>query len=309
MKKKFTLRSLESFQAVMQSETLTAAASTLQVSQPVISRFIQDLEKSIGLSLFIREGGRLKPTAEAIVFYEEVQRSMRGVDRLSQCVDMLKNGQATPINLVAAPAIALHSLPVSITQFKKEHPRTRITLLVHSSSKALNMVLDGECDMGVVMLPLSKAGSYGELVLSGKMVCAMPKTHRLAQNETVSPKDLEHEELISFPHIIETRLHLDAIFAAYGIKREALLETQISYALIQFVAAGAGIALVDPITACLHKDDNLHFVPFTPTVANHYSLVVSPKRPTSALRDQLYDHIKTSLLSALPDSLIIHSSD
>lgn len=308
MKKKFTLRSLESFQAVMQSETLTAAASTLQVSQPVISRFIQELENHTGLSLFTREGGRLKPTVEGLIFYEEVQRSMRSMDRLTQCVDMLKHGRSAHINIVAAPAVALQLLPISLTKFKEKQPDTRLSLLVHSSNKALNMVLDGECDLGVVMLPLSKAGTYGELILSGKMVCAMPKGHPLSEKKTVSPADLEHEKLISFPHVIETRLHLDAIFAAYGIKRDIFLESQLSYSLIQFVAAGAGIALVDPITAWLYKGEELKFVPFTPTVANHYSLVVSPKRPTSTLRDQLYEHIKESLLSTLPDFLIIRTS-
>jgi DNA-binding transcriptional LysR family regulator len=76
------VRQVEAFRTIMLRGSMTAAARELRTSQPSISRLIAELEGEIGLRLFERTAGRLRPTPEGLSFYREVERSFIGLDRL-----------------------------------------------------------------------------------------------------------------------------------------------------------------------------------------------------------------------------------
>lgn len=283
----------------MQTKTVTAAAKALHVSQPVISRSIKDLEENIGFSLFIRERGRLKPTVEAKLLYEEVSRSLVGIDRILQSVEMLRDGHQGYLQIAAAPALSLSFMPTVLADFSRQYPGARVSLQMLGSDIALDMVLNGMCDIAVVMLSLREAGAYGQRILSGRMVCAIPKTHALATKSIIKPIDLSDENFISHPHTLDTRLRIDSVFASHGVHRNMKLESQISLTLIGLVAAGAGITLVDPLTATLYKGTDVAFVPFDPIIVIHYSVVVSATRNPSVLQEKFIKHMKEQLNQAI----------
>lgn len=65
-------RQLQPFRETMMTGTASGAAEVLGISQPAISRLLDQLETALSLTLFDRSSGRLVPTAEAHLFYEEV---------------------------------------------------------------------------------------------------------------------------------------------------------------------------------------------------------------------------------------------
>ena len=67
-----THRQIEVFRAVMGTAHVTRAAERLGSSQPTVSRELARLEQVLGLTLFERVGGRLRPTARALALQEEV---------------------------------------------------------------------------------------------------------------------------------------------------------------------------------------------------------------------------------------------
>ena len=80
-------RQLEAFRAVMLYRTVTLASEMLHISQPATTRLLADLESSLRIKLFDRVKGRLHPTVEAQALYEEVQRSLVGMDRIARAAD------------------------------------------------------------------------------------------------------------------------------------------------------------------------------------------------------------------------------
>lgn len=76
-------RQLDAFRKVMLTGSMTVAAERLQVSQPAVSRLIKDLEKTIGIRLFRREGNRLIPGAEAQVLFGRSTCSIEASNRSS----------------------------------------------------------------------------------------------------------------------------------------------------------------------------------------------------------------------------------
>src|SRR5690349_18827847 len=69
------IRQLEAFRATMQAGTVSGAAVLLGVSQPAASRLLGRLEKELNLTLFDRTKGRLAPTPEAQILYDQVERT------------------------------------------------------------------------------------------------------------------------------------------------------------------------------------------------------------------------------------------
>ncbi|WP_141287755.1 LysR family transcriptional regulator, partial [Ideonella azotifigens] len=72
---KLTHRQVEVFRAVMTTGHVTRAAELLHSSQPTVSRELARLEQVLGLALFERVKGRLRPTVRALALLEEVEQS------------------------------------------------------------------------------------------------------------------------------------------------------------------------------------------------------------------------------------------
>ena len=100
-------RQIEVFAAVMKTGTVSRAAETLGVTQPGVSRMIAELERSIGFSLFDRVRNRIIPTPEAKLFYEEVQASFRGMDKLRASIARIRDHGVGQIRIGTLSALWL----------------------------------------------------------------------------------------------------------------------------------------------------------------------------------------------------------
>ncbi|MCM3372927.1 LysR family transcriptional regulator, partial [Bacillus velezensis] len=77
---------------VVRCRTLTAAARNLHISQPAVTKQLKVLEESLGVELFKREKGRLLPTAEAILLFEQTERTNASLHALNELADGLRAG-------------------------------------------------------------------------------------------------------------------------------------------------------------------------------------------------------------------------
>jgi DNA-binding transcriptional LysR family regulator len=290
----------------MLCQTVTRAADMLFISQPAVTRLLADLEESVDFPLFERSRGRLHPTAEAQLLYEEVNRSLIGVERIARTAHAIKTQQRGAMHVAAPPSIALSFLPRAISHFLKDHGEIKVTLGVYDSRSIVDMVIGQRCDVGIVNLSISHTGTYGDNLLSTAHVCAVPVGHRLAAREVVVPADIEGELFVSHPNHIGTRLLIDAMFAAYGVKYKlAQVESQVSAALCSLVAAGQGIALVDAITALEYKGSDLRFIPFEPSIPLEFSVLMPLQRTPPKLVESFIAHVRKFAIAELDPRLVM----
>ena len=99
------LRQLDAFRAVMESGTVSRAAKRLSVSQPAVSKLIQSLEQAIGLVLFDRTRGRLSPSAEATMLFEEVERLFGGLSSLKTFAEEIRTVHHGSLRIGVMPAL------------------------------------------------------------------------------------------------------------------------------------------------------------------------------------------------------------
>jgi molybdenum-dependent DNA-binding transcriptional regulator ModE len=95
-----SVREMDVFRCVMQSGSVTNAAAALNISQPAVSRMLQQAEERLGFSLFEREKKRLKPTTEAQTLFAEVVDVFAAIEHTQRLAVELRDGQAGPRALV-----------------------------------------------------------------------------------------------------------------------------------------------------------------------------------------------------------------
>lgn len=301
MSNRLTLRHLEAFRAVMERHSVTGAAELLGVTQPVVTRLIADFEERVAFPLFLRQKGRLIPTAEAELLIEDVQQAMMLIERINYASSNIRELKQGKLLVAAAPAVALCCLPQAIATFTQENPETLISLHMDASPAVLDLVHEGRADLGIVMLPAT-ATTIGnrEPLLTARMVAAVPRGHRLAGADVLRPADFDDEAFIAMSPLIEARTLMDAVFTAHNVRRRINIETQISLAVIRHVEAGAGVGLVDPVTAAGYQSDLVRFIPFEPAIANDYTLVTSVKRKPPLIMQPFVNHVRRHLWSVVP---------
>lgn len=292
----------------MVRRTVTGAAEMLEITQPVVTRLIADLEERIAVPLFKREKGRLAPTPEAALLFEDVHQSLMGIERIANAASNIKGLKLTRLEIAAAPAMALSFLPRAIASFTKEHPETLVSLQTQSTATVIDMVQSGRCDLGFAMLPMRKTRhGNSEVLVSGKMVGVVPVDHRLASRKVLHPEDFEGEGFVSLAPLVEARTRIDALMLSHGVQRRINVETQLSSAIIKLVEAGLGLSIIEPLTASAYTGGLLKFIQVEPELVADFSIVVSPRMSSTLILKPFIDHARREIRKMVPTQLLVRS--
>ena len=118
------LRHLRMFLEVARQESIGRAAGTLHVSQPAVTKAVQELEEILGAPLFHREGRRVRPTAAGEVFLPHAGQALLAVRRGVESVTAGDSGP--PIRIGALPTVAARIMPVAVLALTREAPTPRL---------------------------------------------------------------------------------------------------------------------------------------------------------------------------------------
>ena len=288
-------RQLEAFRAIMQTGMVTRAGDLLNVTQPAVSRLLADLEHAVGFQLFVRSKGRLAPTAEARLLYDEVERSFSGLEKIGRFAEGIRNFEQGSLSVAAMPAMALSFLPKVFSRFSASYPRVSFKLLTLSSPAVLETLSTQQVELGFATLETEHAAVTFETLIEAPLCCVLPATHKLAERSCLRVNDLEGENFITLGPELGVRLQIDRMFEEAGVSRRLVVEAQVSATACAFVREGVGLALVDPITASQFLSTGLVARRFEPAIPYRYSLIVPNHRPRSRLVSPFLKILKSAL--------------
>jgi DNA-binding transcriptional LysR family regulator len=279
-------RQVEVFHAVMLHRTASRAAEVLFMSQPAVSKTIQQLERSIGFPLFDRIKGRMVPTSEGQLFHEEVARSFIGMTQLSQAAARIRDFGSGELRIASLSALSTSIVPLALKRFQERHPNVAITYQTRLSSEVRDLVASGQFDMGLAADEADTTGVDAEPFCRYRAVIAVPPGHPLARLRQVRPRDLHGVSFIALSPDDTTRQEADAIFKAHKVEPRIVLETPFSSNVCAMVLAGLGCGLANPVTAENYVARGLILKPFSARV--HFrSLLLFPssRRQSRIVRD------------------------
>jgi len=279
-----TYRQIDAFRVVMESGSVTAAADRLYLTQPSVSRLIADLEAAVGFSLFARQGRRLSPTPEAQALYEEVRRSFLGLAEITRVADDIRQHRGGSLTIAAMPALGLQFLPAIVAEYAVARPGLVISLRVRSSPAVLQHVSSQQFDLGFAAIETEAPAVTREELFSRPMLAVLPRGHMLCEKVALTPADFHQQAFVALGSEISTRSETD-LFLAHGAARPRIVaEAQLSFVICGLVAGGAGVSIVEPVTA--RHCSALGMVetrPLVPEQLFRYDVLLPALRPPSRL--------------------------
>ncbi len=288
------LRQIEAFRAAIEEGSFSGAAARLQVSQPTVSKVIDQLERTLGYQLFRRDGRRVLPTVKAMALYREVVNAWRGLDRLSTVAQTLREPTGGRIIIGANPTIASGFIQKIIARFLATRPNVEVALECDSGRQLVQGVLAGTIDIGFATRDLNEHSQTApgtipaERLLVGDLVCVMPANHRLAAKSAIELADLTGESFVGLTTTREARRTVDEMFDKAGIVPRMSTEASTATAVCLLVAEGLGISLVADLTAQAAMDAYggvLAARPFKPRLCYSIDYAISRHASASVLVD------------------------
>ena len=289
------LRHIEIFHAVMTAGNLTEAARLLHTSQPTVSRELARFEKVLGLKLFDRARGRLQPTVQGLRLFEEVQRSWYGLDRIVSAAESLREFRQGELSVACLPVFSQSLLPLLLSPFLARYPEVSLQIVPQESPLLEEWLSAQRHDLGLTETLHTPAGTVRTPLLTMNEVCVLPKDHPLANKEVLTPEDFHGENYISLSRADSYRQLLDSLFLEHQVKRRMVVETHSAASVCALVRAGAGISVVNPLTALDYAESGVAVRRFSLEVPFTVSLVRPQHRPGSALVDAFAQHLHASL--------------
>ncbi len=244
-----THRHLEVFRAVMRCGQITQAATVLHTSQPTVSRDLARLEHLLQLRLFDRVAGRLRPTLRALALMDEVERSYVGLQHVEAFAQTLQHFDQGRLSIACLPALAHALMPEAIQRFVAKHPQASVSISTHDSPQLEALLGEQRFDFGLVEQAVAPPGTQRHTLLMADEVAVLPAGHRLLSKRRLSTRDFEGEAFISFSPGDAYRAMVDAAFAAHRVERRLALDVDSAVGVCALVQAGAGLAIVNPLTA------------------------------------------------------------
>jgi DNA-binding transcriptional LysR family regulator len=235
---------IEAYVAVIRCQSLQQAADSLSLTQPAITRRLQNFEEALGVELLDRNTRPLKATATGRVVYEQCRVIQRELNVLRELV-----ANDTPpvgaLRLGVAQTIADIALPDAMRELRAAFPELQARAATGWGSQLLQRVEQGELDAAAMLLPANKAfdeqlaaRSLGRI----KLAVVAPKgalkkrAHTLAECQAMG--------WVLNPDGCGFREGLQRALTGLGFTLKLNLETLGTELQLQLVADGNGLGLV-----------------------------------------------------------------
>ena len=242
------LKQLRAFCEAARHGSISGAAKALGLSQPGVSLQVRALEEEFGVVLFERRGPRIALTQVGERLYESAMPLVQGVLRLPALFAEAHHG--TPpqsLRIGAGQTSAAYLLPGPLKRFAERHPGMRIEVRTGTGPERLEWLRTFELDAVVGVADASAPGVEFHPIRTTRMVLVTPLHHPLANRGAVAPAALARHAFVAPVSGRDTRRLHDAILQLHGVAPRVLVEVDGWGAIVNHVAAGAGIAFVPDI--------------------------------------------------------------
>ncbi|MFC8516139.1 LysR family transcriptional regulator [Streptomyces sp. NPDC057257] len=289
---------LQYFVAVAETRHFTRAADLVHVAQPSLSQQIKALERELGADLFLRARGNITLTDAGEALLPLARRILADADTARHEVQELVQLRSGRVRLGATPSLCTGLLPDVLRAFHDRYPGIRLLIEEGGSHDLVRELARGALDLALVVLPLptpSPALTTVELLREDLVVVSSPEAPAPGGpgRRTVRIADLEGERLVMFRHGYDLRELTVAACRAEGFEPAFAVEGGEMDAVLGFVRAGLGVAVV-PRMVATRTGRGLRVTPLTRpglhrTIALAHRSDVAPPRAARELQRMLLE--------------------
>jgi DNA-binding transcriptional LysR family regulator len=300
------IRHLQAFVQIAIEGHFGRAAEHLHVTQPALTQRVQALEREVGVQLFKRSPRevRLTPAGEVLLPYAQSLVQIQG--QALRELEEIAAGRGGCIRLGYQGHGDMNTQVRIATEFRRRHPRVRVSTSAASSQENMLRVASGDLDAAFVAAPVQPIqGVIVRPITKYALVLAMPKSHRLAEMDRVPVRQLRSEKLNLFPsHMNPGSI---AAFRSWlvrhtGASLNVVSEEPPDQAMEAVSAYGGPIAFISSVVANAMSLPGVVFRPMSPAPLMTLSLAYLRNNPAPILASLLrtIDEVAAGYQEELP---------
>jgi DNA-binding transcriptional LysR family regulator len=244
------LHHLRVFLTVAEHEHVTRAAEELQLSQPAVTKIIQNLEHDTGLELVERHGRHIVLTHAGRVLHSYARRVFTLEREMEETLATLRDDHSGEITFAANPTTAAYLLPPIVAAFRERYPQVLLHIGVLNSHEIVEQIVNWILDFGLVESDPSRLpeGLLVQVFAYDELVLVVAPGHRWAKLKALQPEELQHEELLLREQGSGIREVIERAFLQHNVLLRPLLTIPDNEAIKQLVMSGVGAAIVSELT-------------------------------------------------------------
>jgi len=247
------IRQLSYFLEVAEHASFSKASESIHLSQPTISKMVKNLEEELGVVLFNRSTRKVVLTEAGKVVQQHAQAVLNAAHNLQAAVADLTQLKSGKFTLGLPPVIGASFFPRVITGFRELHPGITIQLVEEGGKRIEQLLLEGNIDLGVVVLPVDEAAFEVVPIVERHLKLVVPAGHPLAGKKNVRLTDLRQESFILFRQEFNLHDRVKEACIRAGFEPKVAYESAQWDFIYELVCAGQGISLL-PETICAKFD-------------------------------------------------------
>ncbi len=248
-----SLHALAVLLAVVEHQTMTAAAEAEGISQPAISAHIKGLEGFFGTALMERSGRRVRPTAAGIVVADYTRRILALTDELTRSVADLEGLRAGTLVIGASSTVGEQMLPAVLGRFHRAYPGVQLRLNIGNTDEIVQCVLERTLDLGIVGKPQQHPELTASAVFDDALEIFVAPDHRLAAVGRLRVDDLDGETFVLREAGSATRDLALACLALHSCVPGETIELGSNEAVKRAVSAGLGVGVLSTHTVAVDR--------------------------------------------------------
>jgi len=291
-------RHLRAIVALARNGKFVAAAAELGISQPSLSRLIQQAESELGVALFARATRRVSQTAAGREFVPAAERMLSELLQRAQAVRDLDGRLRGQLIIASLLSIAHRVVPAALVAFRKRHPGVFVQVREGIASSVFEDVRSGLADFGVGAVPEGHRGFVVQSIIEEPCCLVLPRQHRLSAQKSVGLADLADEPMVSMPPDSGLRRVLDTLAQARGITLNHCVITSQFTSLFDFVALGLGVAIVPLSVLPPARRRRFEMRSLRPAVRRRVGILHLADRPPSTVAAEFLEIFRPMLMAA-----------
>ena len=291
----FELAEVQGFIAVAEKLNFKAAADSVFISQPALSRRIDKLEMQIGARLLERTTRHVALTEAGKRFLDHARAALEELELGVQGVAESTVRRRSVVTVACVPSVAFTLLPLALKQFSDRYPDTRICLIDEGAQGVLASVLSGAADFGINFIGSQEPDIEFRGIYSEEYRLAVRDDHPLAEAESVTWEQIAHERFISVAKSSGNRTLMDNALGKLSQRPVTFHEANHIAGALGLVEAGLGIAAIPGLALPASAHPRVRSVRLCdPTISRTLGLITKKGQRLQSAASALYEQLLNS---------------
>lgn len=286
------LRHLNYFLVLAEELHFGRTAERLHISQPPLSRMIQQIESDLGVVLFERTKRRVILTSAGLELLQDAKQMVLQMETVKKRLAIHGKGETGTLKIGYVGAVMHTELPMMLSTFTRNFPHINFQFEEQPNNTLLHGLNNGTLDAAFVRTWLHPENLQEKLILNEAFVAVLPVKHPLAVKKKIAVRELRNESFITFsrecgPTIFDSFLVLcsNAGFTPHILHHASQLNS-----VLRLVESGFGISLLPKNTESGYKL-KLKFMPLENVKESIPLIMLSRKESANPALSHLQNHL------------------